>query len=270
MALFDDTNDSRTEAPTERRRRQARERGMVARSTELLTAARILSIWIVLGWWFASFAGLASSWLRSAFLHTRERPNSAAVIGTFREQSWRFVATASWPLLIATSAILLVHFLQVGWLWRWNNLAPQATRLSPLSGLQRLFSTATIGRALGIVLKLAIVIGVSMVVLANFASTMAANSTRNFPSQFSTLASSTLQLVSQVAFATLAIGALHYGWQRWRFERSLQMTREEVREELKEIEGSPHTKPQRHSLAHQHSPANTADSNREANTIHKS
>ena len=270
MALFDDTNDSRTERPTERRRRQARERGLVARSTELLTAARTLSIWIVLSWWFVSFAELASTWLHSTFQRAGETPHSAAALGQLREQSWQFVATASWPLLIATSAILLAHFLQVGWLWRWNNLAPQATRLSPLSGLQRMFSSATAGRALAILLKLTIVIGVSAMALAQFLPNTAASSTTDFPGQFTGLASSALQLVSQVAFALLAFGVLDYGWQRWRFERSLLMTREEVREELKEVEGDARLKNQRLALAHQRPLPRSANSDLETNTRHSS
>ena len=270
MALFDDTNDSRTEVPTERRRRQAREGGKVARSTELLTAARTLSIWIVLGWWFASFADIASAWLRAAFQHAGESPHSSAVLGQFREQSWRFVATTSWPLLIATSAIPLAHFLQVGWLWRWNNLAPQATRLSPLSGLQRLFSSATAGRALGVLLKLTIVTGMSTMALAQSFPNTAASSTTDFSGQFTGLASSAVQLVSQVAFALLAFGLLDYVWQRWRFERSLRMTREEVREELKEVEGDSRLKNQRHALAHQLPHSRPANSARETNTSHSS
>ena len=270
MALFDDTNDSRTERPTERRRRQARDDGLVARSAELLVAARALSIWIVLGSWFLSFSDLASSWLRATFQYAGETPDSAAVLSQLREQSWRFVATASWPLLIATSAILLAHFLQVGLYWHRNHLAPQATRVSPLSGLQRLFSSATVGRALAILLKLTIVIGVSTLTLAQFLPNATSSSTTDFPGQFADLASSALQLVSQFAFALLAVGVLDYGWQRWRFEQSLRMTREEVREELKEVEGDPRLKNQRHALAHQRPLSRSANSDLEANTSHSS
>lgn len=270
MALFDDTNESRTERPTERRRRQAREDGMVARSPELLAAARTLSIWIVLGWWFASFADLASSWLRATFQDAGETPNSAVVLSQLRELSWRFVATASWPSLIATSAILLAHFSQVGLYWHWNNLVPQATRISPLSGLQRLFSSAICGRALVLLLKLTIVIGVSTLALAQFLPNTTSSDATNVPGQVASLASSALQLVSQVAFALLAFGVLDYGWQRWRFERSLLMTREEVREELKEIEGDPRLKNQRHTLTHQFPHSRSANSALETNASHSS
>lgn len=243
---------------------------MVARSSELLAAARTLSIWIVLGWWFTSFADLASSWLRATFQQAGETLHSTAAISQLREQSWRFVATASWPLLIATSAILLAHFLQVGLYWHWNHLAPQATRVSPLSGLQRLFSSATGGRALAILLKLTIVIGVSTMAFAQYLPNTTSSSATDFPGQFTGLASSALQLVSQVAFALLAFGVLDYGWQRWRFERSLLMTREEVREELKEVESDPRLKKQRHALAHQRPLSRSANSDLEANTSHSS
>lgn len=251
MALFDDTNDSRTERPTERRRRQARENGTVARSTELLTAARVLSIWIVLGWWFASFANAASSWLRATFRHTGELPQPAEMLSQLREQSGRFLATASWPLLTATAVILITHFAQIGWLWRWSNLAPQATRLSPLSGLQRLCSSATAGRALGMLLKLTLVTAVSTMIVTRYLPNTALGSITDLPGRFTGLATTALQLVSQVTFALLAFGILDYGWQRWRFEQSLRMTRQEVREELKEVEVDPRLKNQRHALAHQ-------------------
>ncbi|MBC7821555.1 MAG: EscU/YscU/HrcU family type III secretion system export apparatus switch protein, partial [Planctomycetaceae bacterium] len=61
-----------------------------------------------------------------------------------------------------------------------------------------------------------------------------------------------------------------YGWQRWRFERFLLMTRAEVREELKEVEGDPRLKNQRHALVHQLPHSHSANSALETNTSHSS
>ena len=129
-----------------------------------------------------------------------------------------------------------------------------------------MFSSATGGRALAILLKLTIVIGVSTLALGQFSPNTTSSSVTDFPDQFTSLASSALQLVSQVAFTLLAFGVLDYGWQRWRFERSLLMTREEVREELKDVEGDPHLKNQRRAFAHQRPRSRSADSDLEANT----
>ena len=251
MALFDDSTTDRTERPTERHRRQARERGMVARSVEMLTAARLLAIWIIAACWFASFAALASDWLRSTFARAGQTVPSISMLSQLREQAWLCIATASWPLLIATSAIVLAHFVQVGWLWHWDNIIPQATRLSPLAGLQRLISAATIGRTLELLLKLTLVMVTSGMVLSESLAAVPSQSTTDFSGVLMSFGSTAVRLVSKVALVMLTYAALDYGWQRWRFERSLLMTREELREELKDLEGPLHLKGQVRSTVRQ-------------------
>ncbi len=252
MALLDENSEARTERPTERHRRKARERGLVAHSVELLTAARLLAFWIVLGWWFVKFATTASSSLRAALEHagsTVLQPSTA--IARLRDLSWSFLASASWPLVTVSAVLLVTHFSQVGWLWRWENAAPQLSRLSPIAGLQRLASFATLGRALKLILKMAVVGGaIGYVVLSQLLFSSSSISS-DVTDQLTTFGSSATQLVARVTMVLLAFGALDYVWQRWRFERSLQMTREEVREELKEIEGDPYLKSRRQAQARQ-------------------
>lgn len=267
MALFDDSAEARTELPTERRRRQAREHGLVARSVELLFAARLLAIWGVFAWWFVSFATAAGSWLRLTFEHAGQISAPASGLVQLKEQTWRFAMTATWPLLIVTAVLLLVHFLQVGWLWRWESAAPQVSRLSPMTGLQRLLSAATLARGLSMTLKLIFVSGASFAIVSPLFPIVPSNATVGFSGQLAAFGSSTLQLVSYVALAMLAFGALDYGWQRWRFERSLQMTREELREELKELEGDPRVKHQRRDLARPRRAASFASSATESDRI---
>lgn len=264
MALLDDNSEARTERPTERHRRQARERGSVAHSVELLTAARLFAVWIVLGWWFVKFATSASSSLRAALENAGSstlQPSTALI--QLRDLAWSFLESASWPLLTVTAVLLVTHFSQIGWLWRWENAAPQLSRLSPITGLQRLANLATIGRALKLILKLAVVSGaIGYVVLPQLMFSSASMSS-DVTDQLTSFGSSAVQLVAHVAMALLTFGVLDYAWQRWRFERSLQMTRDELREELKEIEGDPHLKSQRQAQARQLS-ANPAAS--ESNT----
>lgn len=254
MALLDDNSEARTERPTERHRRQARERGSVAHSVELLTASRLLAVWIVLGWWFVKFATTASSSLRTALEHAGSAaPQPATALIQIRDLAWSFLASASWPLLTVTAMPLVTHFAQVGWLWRWENAAPQWSRMSPITGFQRLASLATLGRGLKLTLKLAVVVGAIGYVVSQFLPFASVGQSSDFTGQLTTFGSSAVQLVAHVAMALLTFGALDYAWQRWRFERSLQMTREELREELKEIEGDPRLKSHRQAQARQHS-----------------
>lgn len=252
MALLDENSEARTERPTERHRRQARERGLVAHSVELLTAARLLAIWIVLAWWFVKFATSASSTLRFALENAGSgtlQPSTALI--QLRDLAWSFLASASWPLVTVTVVLLVTHFSQIGWFWRFENAAPQLSRLSPITGLQRLASLATIGRALKLTLKLIVVAGAIGLVVSPLLAFSSASPSSDLAAQLTTFGSSAVQLVAHVAMALLAYAALDYAWQRWHFERSLQMTREELREELKEIEGDPRLKSHRQAHARQ-------------------
>lgn len=252
MALFDDNSEARTERPTARRRRQARERGQVAHSIELLIAARLLASWFVLAWWFTTFATSASSLLRRTLEHAGSNllsPSTALM--QLRDLSGQFLATASWPLLAATFAILVAHFAQVGWLWRWENAAPQPLRLSPIAGLQRLLSAATVGRGLKLILKATLVVGVIALIVSPLAPWTPAGMSSESTDPMATFGSTAVQLAACVAIALLTFAGLDYAWQRWRFERSLQMTREEVREELKELEGDPQLKNRQQAAARQ-------------------
>ena len=266
MALLGENSDDRTELPTDRRRRQARERGLVARSAEVLTAARLLAIWIVLAGWFATFVSSSRQSLRAALEQSRPIPISpSAALVHLRDLTWEFLATASWPLLTATAAILLAHFAQVGWLWCWENTAPQPSRLSPLAGLQRLLSLATIGNVLKLTLKLAIVCWASSIILSSLLSATTTNNSLDVSDPLVGFGSNAVRLVTHVAMALLTYAALDFAWQRWRFQRSLQMTREEVRDDLKELEGDPRLKSHQQSTARQLSMTSLAP---ESNTGH--
>lgn len=246
MALFDENSDARTERPTDRRRRQAREQGQVAHSAELLIAARLLAIWIVLACWFVSFAATYGASLRatleSAGSNTLQPPTALALV---RDLAWQLLASASWPLITVTIAVLVSHFAQIGWLWRWDNLAPQPSRLLSMTGLQRLLSLSTIGRSLKLTLKLSLASATIALAVSSQARLMPTSLSSSLNEQLVNFGTASVSLVARVAMAVLTFAALDYVWQRWRFERSLQMTREEVREELKESEGPPQQKTHR-------------------------
>ena len=125
------------------------------------------------------------------------------------------------------------------------------SRLSPIAGLQRLASLATMGRALKLTLKLIVVVGAIGFVVSPILPFSSASLSADFTGQLATFGTSAVQLVAHVAMGLLLYGALDYVWQRWRFERSLQMTREEVREEMKEVESGQILKSRRQTAARQ-------------------
>jgi flagellar biosynthesis protein FlhB len=80
---------------------------------------------------------------------------------------------------------------------------------------------------------------------------LAANSSGHLSDRVTLMSHSIIHLASAIAITSLAWGAADYFIQRWRFERSLQMTKEELRQEAREVEGDPHIRHQRQAAARQ-------------------
>ena len=250
MAFSDDNQEARTERPTERRRREARERGLVACSAELVIASRTLATWAVIGLWGMSFTASAAQLLQESFSHISPEQLQVETLLPRASQIvfWSF-AQVSTPLVMATVAVLVAHFAQVGWRWQPNRAAPDAARLSPISGLARILSPASLGRGFMSLLKLLLLLAVCGRIISDEWPHLAVITAGNLPERMTLINISVIRVVSSVAITAVAWGIADYFIQRWRFERSLQMTKEELRQEAKEVEGDPHIRHQRRAAA---------------------
>lgn len=252
MTPFDEGDAARTERPTERRRREARARGQVARSAELVLSARLLATWGVVVWWATAFATSSAELLRVSLSRSgHELIQSESAMELVRRLATWSLSQVGTPLLIASGSILLAHFSQVGWDWQPQHLLPQLNRLSPLSGLSRLLSAATVSRGLIGFLKLSLVVTIGGKVIVDEWHHLINGAESELTGRLSAISTASARLLSSVAITLLAWGVADYFLQRWRFERSLRMTPEELRQEAKEVEGDPRIHQQRRAAARQ-------------------
>lgn len=230
----------KTELPTERRRTQARERGNVARSVDLTAAGLMLGAAAV---FYAlavplcrSLSGLTAGFLRSA---GRSHLGVSDVVEEFRT-----IAQVLAPSLLAVLLTMMVtafiwNVVQVGFLIAPEALQPQFGRLNPLSGFRRIFSMTSLMR-LGVSLaKLAIVVGIATwsigALLPQFAQLIGLQP----GATITYLEGALVKLAFQLAAALVFLALLDFLYQRWRLEQDLKMTRQEVRDEMKEMDGDP-------------------------------
>ena len=226
----------RTEQPTPRRLREARRRGEVARSADLGAAAALaggLAGLAVLGRGIAE--ALARS-LRAALSGAAAGGDPAALL---RDAAALVLRLALAPAGCALGAALLAGALQTGWCFSPGALQPRLERLDPLRGLRRLVSAGAAARAALGVAKA----GVLLAVLATWAPA-AAGAIASLPRASAPGAlSAALPIVAGLALrlaASLAVlGVVDLALERRRLARSLRMTRDEVRRELREDEGDP-------------------------------
>ena len=242
--MGDDQGD-KTEAPTEHARRQAREKGQVAKSSDV-TAAAVLAAAAALLWvggvgLAETLAGLTAAGVSNAAVTLSADDALARAAGLAAA-----VAANVLPGLLALAAAAAAGLAgQFGVLISTQALAPKWSRVNPVAGLGRLFSARAVARLGGGLAKVGVLAGVSGLVasawLPDLVGLVAAGPGAILGRTHAAL--STLAACLAAALAVLAAG--DYLFQRWQHERDLRMTKQQVRDELKNQDGDPQLKGRR-------------------------
>ncbi len=234
--------DARTEAPTAKRRTDAAARGEVWQSRELGTALGVLGgvAWLTVAGpgLFRACARVVAAGLR---VGPERRLDLGALLGPLALPLAAFAATV---VLAAIAGPLLV-----GPHWSAGALAPKASRLDPLAGLRRLAGTQGLSELVKALLKAALLGGAGWYVLHRAiagVTTLASTSPLAAAARAGGLA---LDLLTALTFALVAVAALDLPWQRSRWLAKLRMSRQEVRDEMREADGDPQVRAMQRRLA---------------------
>jgi flagellar biosynthetic protein FlhB len=236
----EETSQERTEEATPHRREQAIEKGDVVHSREIVTAAVVFAAVMCI----PLVQGLFISTGERAF-HAFFRFHEFAVtdVAGLRLVLLQMTAIMA-PILIPVFAIVMVvgvaaNVAQVGWVVSSKKLEMKPERLSPAKGFERLFGRRSIAEAVRTLAKFLIVGLVSYVtVRARFDDLLQLNAVA--VQDFIPLLGSLLwSLAWRVAVLMGVFAVFDYGYQRWDWSRRLRMSRQELKEEIKEREGNP-------------------------------
>lgn len=234
-----DQDADKTQDPTPHRRQQAREQGQVARSQDLGSAALLLAglaALLMLGEPLIDVMGvLAQRCLGEAPLTA----NVDSTVAQFNDLVW-LVTPALLPVLVAMLVVAVgVNVAQVGLLFLPEKLAPDLSRIDPLKGFSRIFSLVGVARlAFGFV-KVILVGAVAYAVISGHRDAILALSARSLPEIAVYLVECLLWTGIKIAAALLFLALLDYGFQWWRQEQDLRMTQQEIREEMRNLQGDP-------------------------------
>jgi flagellar biosynthetic protein FlhB len=243
MALSDD--DDKTEEPTSRKLQKAREEGQVARSTELPAAAVTIAALGMIYLTGSTLLHKMAEAFMSGFNFDRKLVHSPnllpAIFGSEVLESFILIA----PLLLLTIAVaVLASGATGGYLFATKALMPKASKLNPLNGFKRMFGPKAwveLGKAL---LKFVLVTGVVMWVLYDNVSTLNNISKMAFEPAMAVAGALLLKSALIMACSLILIAAIDVPYQRWQFIKSMRMTKQEVKDEMKDMEGRPEVKAQ--------------------------
>jgi flagellar biosynthetic protein FlhB len=238
--MAEDVGQERTEAPTPRRREEARKQGQIAVSGDLNGGLMLLVAAIVLAVGARSIGGGLLEGVR--FDLSRRCPfdlDALLVQNIFAGVFLRTVQTLGGLLALLFLTGVLVGLVQSGFAFYPDILSIRWDRLDPSRGASRIFSLGAGVKAITALLKIAVMSAVAYVVLRSRLGQIGRAGDASLVSAVALAWDIVSRVFISIAVALVAIGIFDYVVQRLRLERQLRMTRQEAKEELKQEEGDP-------------------------------
>ncbi|MBD9598889.1 flagellar biosynthesis protein FlhB [Pseudomonas sp. PDM10] len=238
-----ESGQDKTEDPTDKRKKDSREKGEIARSKELNTLATMLA---GAGGLLIYGGGLAQDLLeimRLNFSLPREVLLTPGAMGQYLLHSGKIAILAVQPILLT---LLLAAFLGPvslgGWLFAGSSLAPKFSRMNPAAGLKRMFSSSALIELLKALAKFLLILFVALSVLRSDIDDL-------LRIAHEPLEQAIIHSVQLVGWSTLwmacgliLIAAVDVPVQLYQSHKKLLMTKQEVRDEHKDQEGRPEVK----------------------------
>lgn len=241
--MAEDSDLERTEPASQRRIEQAREKGQVARSRELTTVAILLAS----GGGMMAMGGGMMEHMRALVknalvLNKSDVFDTGQMMAHLHQHSLDMLLTLL-PLLGLLLVVTVASSILIsGWLFTFEALAPDFSRLDPLKGVTRIISWSGMVEMLKAVAKSALIGGVALWVLWQDIEGIVQLASEPLEAGIPHLAGLVGFTFMAVAGSMLLIVAIDVPFQLWNHSRQLKMTKEEVRQEAKETEGDPHVK----------------------------
>jgi flagellar biosynthetic protein FlhB len=248
--MAENDNDlERTEQPTQKRLEEARKQGQIPRSTELTAAAVLLVSGGALKYLGAQVGGQLHAMMRSGLSLSREQAMDetlavSALAGPAYHALLACAPIFGLTLLAAVAAPMALG----GWNLSFESLAPNFGRLSPLAGFGRMFSVRGAVELAKAGAKFLLVALVACWVLWRKSPELMGLGSEPLQAALAHAASLTGYSLLMLSGSLGLIAAVDVPWQLFQHNKQLRMTREEIREEMKQSEGSPEVKGRIRSL----------------------
>ncbi len=239
--------DAKTEEPTSRRKSEARNSGQVPKSQDLTATVLLLGGLLTL-----RFLG-PSIWARMLAIY---KTAFSSANPTDQDQLIPFAAVLAkeifWmvgPFMLSIMVIgLLILYAQTGWLLTLKPLTPSLGKLNPITGVSRLFSLRSVMQLGQNIAKLSLVVLVAYFVLKNMAEEVIFSLALDHLAIVAFVGHLAFRLGVALALMMLVLALIDYVYQRYQHNKDLKMTKEEVKDELRSMEGDPVVKRRRREV----------------------
>ena len=231
---------SKTEEPTPKRLREAREKGQLPSSREVNSWFMIFALTLLIFGMAGSMMGGLSN-LMTAFV---EKPhemllNRGSLVSLIGDIAIVILIVMALPLIMTVLAAFFSSVLQNGLLLAPETIKPKLEKISPIAGLKRLFSIRSLTEFVKGLVKLAVVGAIGTAVVMPELNDIGAFMAMDIDALLIRLRDLALILLAAVLAVMTVIAALDLTYQRYEHMKKLRMTKQELKDEYKQTEGDP-------------------------------
>ncbi|SDR14594.1 type III secretion system export apparatus subunit SctU [Pseudovibrio sp. Tun.PSC04-5.I4] len=262
-----ETSGEKTELPTPKRERESREKGQVAKSTEVTTTISLFSVISYLWFsWDRNFSKLVALMDDMAGLAARPDFSSSGgegIYGVF----WAFMDIVVPLIGVAIAAGIFGNFVQFGFLWAVDSIMPKLSKISIAEGFKRIFSMKQVVQVLKSMLKIVLLSTMLYFVVKHSIGAYINSLACGIPC-IANISGGIMKLILSISFlAFVGVAILDFMFQKHTHIKSLKMTKDEVKREHKESEGSPEIKSQRKRVSQEILMSDNLENTRKASAV---
>lgn len=230
----------KTEKATPKKRQDSRKKGQVAKSMEIPGALILLATICCLIMLGPFFSHQIQSMFSDIFMHRLEmevsEQNVLSLFTHFTIEILKFLAPI---FIIVIVVVFAASYVQIGWLITGEAIKPKLEKLNPISGMKSLFGMRAIVEFLKSSLKLTIIGLVVFIVIMSEKNEFLKLASVPIQDIFDFVAGLTIRLGLFVAVLLFVLAIFDYMYQKYEYEKNLKMSKQDIKDEHKNMEGDP-------------------------------
>ncbi len=235
------SSQEKTEQPTQRRIDKAKEEGKTVTSKEMYVFSSVIMLLVVLYFFSFNFKYILANW-KELFYYLSLSQDSNSMLLALKNT---FLKVFIVSVIIGIPVLILTIFTQLfvgGITFSLKAIEWKNSKINPIAGLKRIFSIKGLVELLKSILKVVFLFGTSFYFLYYKTGDIIQLSTETFENSLITAAGFFPILILVLLIVLLLVAILDWTWQKYSFIKSLRMSRQDLKDENKETEGSPEVK----------------------------
>ena len=249
LQFFADEGGDKTEEATPKKLDDARKEGQVAKSQELATAVTLIALFgglkVFVGVIASNFAASFGEYYNSIETYSKGGPFTSNYASAFVNGAMWSILFSCLPMFaVAVVFAIVINVVQVKWKPTLKPLMPKFSKLNPINGFKRIISLDKLVELLKAVIKIGLIAYLAYSELTESAGLVNSLYDTDLFGAVKMIGGIVIDFGFRVAIIYLVIGLADYIYQKFKFNKDMRMTKQEIKDEFKQTEGDPKIKGQ--------------------------